>query len=38
MKMSMSMECGHTVPVKPGNGAAWCPSCNALVLVREANR
>ena len=35
--MKLMMECGHTVFVKPGGMTAWCPSCNALVLIRDAD-
>lgn len=31
--MFAKLECGHTAPVKPGNGCTWCPVCGDLMVV-----
>lgn len=32
----LELECGHRAPVKPLNGCAWCPVCDALMVVQPA--
>lgn len=34
--MKHELECGHVTRVEPTNGCAWCPMCDALMVVRQA--